>query len=181
MHGVRFPVLVVTLMSTVLVLPACWSGESASQTDAVSSKPVEGYGIALEIPRGWEAHFAWPSPAYVRTVHLASFALPARLDGRGHEAEQQMRSGDVYINIGADPTFVASSPLQSLVVRRSALETDWEGKVPKAATRASCHALIDGRQVQVWVTFGSVPDDAMLGRVNTVLSTLMARPASTER
>ena len=172
-----FPIAVLTFATAAVLLAVGCAGCAGGSTTQESSKTLRGYGVTVKIPAHWEGKVNWPSPTYARTVHIASFPLPPSLDGRGHKAERRMSSGDVYINMGIDPTFTTSSPLP-LRIKRSALQTEWEGKVAEAAVRASTHARVHGRSIQIWVTFGSIPTDSRLAQVNRVLSTLTTRPPS---
>jgi hypothetical protein len=161
------------------ILTACLSNEDrATTTSRAPTKSLRAHGVHIEIPAGWDGRVDWPSRDYVRTVHLASFRLPSRIDGRGHAAERRMRPGDVYINMAIDSALQASAPLSKLEIRRSHLTSEWEGKVPEAAVRASRHALVDGRSIQIWVTFGSAPTDAVLWSVNRIVETLVVETAA---
>jgi hypothetical protein len=133
-------------------------------------KAVEGYGVIVKVPEDWDGRIEWPSPEFARIVHLASFELPSELDARGHAAERRMGEGDVYLNIGVDPAFTASSPLRRLEIERSDAETE-------AAARVMRPHLRDGQQIQVWVSFGSAPTENLVDDVNQVIDSLRLQPA----
>ncbi len=169
----------VVALTACVVLTACSSSEQGATTirEPPPTEAVRAYGVTIEIPRHWDARIEWPSPAYARTVHLASFLLPRKIDGRGHLAERRMRPGDIYINIGIDPAARVPAFRPALAIRRSDLHSQWEGKVPEAGVRATRHAFVDGGFMQLWVTFGSVPTSAILASVNRILRTLVVEPS----
>jgi hypothetical protein len=158
-----------------LSLPGCSDGERKAKAGA-ETKALEGHGVSVRIPEGWDGRIEWPSPEFARIVHLATFELPSELDARGHAAERRMGQGDVYLNIGVDAAFTANSPLRRLEIDRSDAMTIWEGKVPEAAARVMRSYLRDGRQIQVWVSFGSAPTEDLVDDVNEVIATLRLRP-----
>jgi hypothetical protein len=164
---VRSAHLSLLVCAATFLLSACGGGDA---------KEFRSLGVTVEVPRDWDARVDRPSPEYVRTVHLASFRLSAGLDPRGHEAERRMKADDVYVNMAIDPGVAAKAPIRALRIDRSDLTTEWEGKVPGPAARGFSHTLVGGGSIQVWVTFGSVPDGVLLSSVNHVLATLAARP-----
>jgi hypothetical protein len=91
-------------------------------------------------------------------------------------AERRMGRGDVYLNIGVDAAFTANSPLHRLEIDRSDAVTIWEGKVPEAVARVMRSYLRDGRQIHLWVSFGSAPTESLVDGVNQVIATLRLRP-----
>jgi hypothetical protein len=168
------PLLILALLVGVLALLGCSERDAMAEREM---KAVEGYGVIVKVPEDWDGRIEWPSPEFARIVHLASFELPSELDARGHAAERRMGEGDVYLNIGVDPAFTASSPLRRLEIKRSDAETIWEGKVPEAAARVMRPHLRDGQQIQVWVSFGSAPTENLVDDVNQVIDSLRLQPA----
>jgi hypothetical protein len=164
------------LAAAIVLLAACRSQAPHSGGADGDATILRGHGVAVTIPGDWDGEISWLSPDYARVVHLATFPLPAELDGRGHDAERHMSGDDVYVNVGLDPGLAAPGPLP-LEITRAGLRTEWEGKVPEAAARAATHLLVNGHLIQVWVTFGALPDDATLAQVNRVLRSITARPA----
>jgi hypothetical protein len=162
------------LLVGVLALLGCSERDATAERE---TKAVEEHGVIVQVPEDWDGRIEWPSPEFVRIVHLASFELPNELDARGHAAERRMGEGDVYLNVGVDPAFTANSPLRRLEIARSDAETIWEGKVPEAAARVMRSYLRDGQQIQVWVSFGSAPTENLVDDVNQVIDSLRLQPA----
>ena len=157
------------MCAAAFLLCSCGGGEA---------KELRSLGVTVEVPQDWDARVDRPSPEYVRTVHLASFRLPAGLDPRGHKAERRMKADDVYVNMAIDPGVAAKAPIRALRIDRSDVTTEWEGKVPGPAARGFSHTLVGGGSIQVWVTFGSSPGHAALSSVDRVLQTLALRPVN---
>lgn len=145
---------------------------AASGSDGSGGEPlrVEGYGLAVELPPGWDGRAERAEPPSPPTLLAANFRLPERSTER--LALDGMKAGDVRIilwDYGAQPVEPPDPASLPIAVERAGLD-DFEG-IPYEHAVASYAFTAEGRSFQLVVDFGGTPPDG-LKDVNEVLATL---------
>jgi hypothetical protein len=148
-----------------------------------SSSTVEGYGIRVELPRGWDGWVRGPiGVGYAPYVHAANFLLPDEDDVVATKARRSLAPDQVVIvlidqsqvvNL-PDDDYPRAEPLLPLAVPEFGSPT--EGVDPNHAFGRMTFSL-SGRAFDLWVEFGSDPaDEAAHREANDVLATLRIEP-----
>jgi hypothetical protein len=148
-----------------------------------TARPVEGYGLRVVLPEGWDGRTVGPDPDGLGpSLHIANFVLPEpdEEDGDGGFAALQPGRAMVLLeevtirplSPGAYPPLEGNLSVDPDDVRRF-------GPFP-----GSVHSYvrdefsISGRQFNFLAGFGDAPSPGLIQDLNRVLATLEVEPAS---
>jgi hypothetical protein len=142
-----------------------------------SGRTVQGYGMRLDVPEGWDGRTVGPDPDGLGpSLHVANFSLPQPDEVDGDRAFAALRPGRTMVLLeevtirplapGAYPPLEGNLSVDVDDVRRF-------GPFP-----ASVHSYvrddfsISGRQFNFLVGFGDPPSPSLVEDLNHVLATL---------
>lgn len=148
---------------------------------------IQGYGLKLRIPDGWDGRIYRQSPQDAITLEATSARLAPVADDSFAQTEQGMSSNDVYLrlsDIGAPPPHVGKDRDWREVSSPPAIQPNdfqdfIEGhSLPAGAASAM---VIKGRAFMLYAGFGSWPSPSAVGQLNQILGQLQidAGPART--
>jgi hypothetical protein len=150
-----------------------------------SGRTVQGYGMRVDVPEGWDGRTVGPDPDGLGpSLHVANFSLPEPDEEDGDRAFAALRPGRVMLLLeevtvrpaapGAYPPLGGNVSVDVDDVRRF-------GPFP-----ASVHSYvrdefsISGRWFNFLVGFGDAPSPGLVEDLNHVLATLEVEPATVE-
>lgn len=171
--------LVLATLSAGLQLAGCSGGAEAPAPESAQAAIVSGYGLAIELPAGWNGRVVDPPGPAGRLLQAQSFPRPGE-DWIGPETAAAIGETGVVIEVAdggpVGPVGVQQWQQTTLPIQISRVDLGpFEGiATPAEAVR---WLVIDGRGYLVTVGFGVVgPTDALLAQANRVLATLRIAP-----
>jgi hypothetical protein len=164
------------LVAFALAAAGCGVSLAAPEhTRGEAKASVDGYGLSVALPEGWNGRVYRLSAADSITLEAANAALPT--EGEVLNADQ-LASGSAYIvvnDIGQPPPYLGRErswqrdPSLPLAVTRTDVAGPYEGGFPAGANMS---VVINNRPLMIRVRFDSQPTDADLEAVNDVLASL---------
>jgi hypothetical protein len=180
-HGhlwVAMAVTAILVAGLAALLAAPLVGGDSSSPSLGPAKVVEGHGLRIELPAGWDGRVRSEGPGTAIELEAASVPLE---QGRSRlELQRTMEEHDVYLRVLdtlLEPEEVAGDESWSVdsMVRFAAADISpvFEGvELPAYSAR---FVVVGDRPLMVYLGFGRIPSAADLDAANSVLATLTVR------
>jgi hypothetical protein len=153
----------------VALTTACARGVGVTEEGTT----VQGYGLRIVAPAGWEGNVTWPGPGYAITL-AASTAVPSLEPG----TPTRIGVGFAHVvidDLGPPPEGIERDldwvvdPDLPLVLTASDVLGPWTGGFHTGATLS---IVLAGRALLIRVRFGAWPGEDELNEVNELLASL---------
>jgi hypothetical protein len=170
-------------MAALAVAATSVGGAADVSRSAPTASPtrVAGYGIGIELPRGWDGRVYKPDALSAVTLLAATFQLPSSVGFQtSWDSTHSMTHDDVRIvlwDYGVEGMTREALLRDGVRARGLPIEVERSdfapfGGMPRDHAVANSAILESGRFLQLVVDFGSEPSDARIAAVNAVLSRL---------
>jgi hypothetical protein len=134
-----------------------------------ASRPIEGYGLSLELPDGWDGRVSRPPGGRSAPQLVAgNYRLPP---DDGSLLAQRLPPGGVRLTVWDYGAPAYPPPAQGLPRVRRADLGNFEG-VPIDHTTGSYSFVAGGRLFQLLATFAEPPAEELLADTNEVVASL---------
>lgn len=179
MRSKRRGLLVAAASATLaLGMLALFIAVAAGSSDSDRANVIDGFGLTMQLPEGWDGRVYQRSPRDAVTVEAASVTLAPKADDSFQQTEASMGASDAFIwlsDIGSPPSQPGREPTwkkASLPITISASDVHRYVEGHSLPANVARPVLINGRPITLYVGFGSWPNDAMIEQVNKVLASL---------